>query len=403
MSRLMFRAALWTAGAGLIAASAAAPALAQTVKVGIINTYSGPEAQLGDQLDKGLKLYYNEHLKDLPPGVKIELVVRDDTGPNPEVAKRLAQELIVRERVQLMAGLIFSPNAAAIAPLTKEAKTPFVLMNAAGSAIPRISPYLVRTSFTLWQQAYPMGKWAAQHDIKTAYTAVSDYIPGHDGEAGFTKGFTEAGGKIVGNVRFPLANADFVPFLQRVKDAKPDAVFIFVPGGKQATAILKAASEIGLQKAGIKIVATQDVVPDEELPNIGDNAVGIITAGIYSTAAERPQNKAFLAAWRKAYGESLTASADFFSVGGWDGMAAIFDLVIKTKGTFTGDEAMEFFKTWKNPDSPRGPIAIDPETRDIVQNVYIRRTEKKDGKLVNTEVETIPAVKDPWKEFNPLK
>jgi branched-chain amino acid transport system substrate-binding protein len=383
----------------LVGATLGAPASAQTVKIGIINTYSGPEAQVGDQLDKGFRLYYNQHQKDLPSGVKIELVVRDDTGPNPEVAKRLAQELIVRERVALLAGLIWSPNAAAIAPLTKEAKLPLVLMNAAGSAIPRISPYLVRTSFTLWQQGYPLGKWAAGQGWKTAYTAVSDFIPGHDAEAAFTKGFSEAGGKMLGSVRFPLANPDFVPFLQRVKDAKPDIVFLFNPGGKQATAIMKAAAEIGLQKAGIKIISTQDVLPDEELPNIGDSAEGVISAGTYSTAGDRPQNSAFLAAWAAAYGDKSTP--DFFSVGGWDGMAAIFDLVKATKGKFNGDQAIEFLKNWKNPDSPRGPIAIDPATRDIVQNVYIRRTEKKNGKLVNTEIATIPAVKDPWKEFNP--
>jgi branched-chain amino acid transport system substrate-binding protein len=396
--RLSTAAVAWSvvlAGVSLTAATA------QTVKVGIVNTYSGPEAQVGDQLDKGIKLYFNTHQKDLPAGVKVELVVRDDTGPNPEVAKRLAQELIVRDRVNVLAGVIWSPNAAAIAPLSRQAKTPFVLMNAAGAAIPRISPYIIRTSFTIWQQAYPVGKWAAKNGIKTAYTAVSDFIPGHDGEAAFSKGFTEEGGKMLGSVRFPLANPDFVPFMQRVKDAKPDAVFIFVPGGKQATAVMKAAAEVGLKKAGIKIIATQDIVPDEELPNIGAIAEGVITAGIYSTAGDRPANKEFLAAWKQAYGANSTP--DFFSVGGWDGMAAIFSLVKAKNGKFTGDEAMDYLKTWKDPNSPRGPISIDPNTRDIIQNVYIRRTEMKDGKLVNTEFETIPAVKDPWKEFNPEK
>jgi branched-chain amino acid transport system substrate-binding protein len=391
--------ALAPAVAALALMSAAA--LAQTIKIGVILPYSGPFAQAGDELDKGLRLYIKEHEKDLPPGVKIELVVRDSTGPNPDVAKRLAQELITRDHVQLLTGLVASPNAAAIAPLTAEAKVPMVIMNAAGVAIPRLSPYIVRVSFTLWQMSMPMGQWAAKNGYKKAYVAVSDFIPGHDAEAGFTKGFTDNGGEIVGTTRIPLAQLDFVPILQRVKDAKPQAVFIFVPAGKYATAVMKAWSDLGLKEAGIQLVTTQDVMLDEELPNMGDIPLGIVSTGNYSNAATRPQNKAFLAAWDRAYGDK--AVADFFSVGGWDGMAAIFDMLKATKGKFTADEAMAFFKDWKNPESPRGPIAIDPATRDIIQNVYLRRVEKVDGKLANVEFETIPQVKDPWKELNPPK
>jgi branched-chain amino acid transport system substrate-binding protein len=385
----------------LCAGLAAAPSRADTtVKIGIINSYSGFVAQAADQMQKGIDLYVKEHEKDLPPGVKIELIKRDDTS-NPEVGKRLAQELITRDKVQLLAGIILSPVAAAVAPLTAEAKVPLILTNAAGVQLTRLSPYVVRTSFTLWQQCYPIGKWAAEQKWKTAFTAVSDFIPGHDSEGGFTKGFTDGGGQIVGSVRFPVQNPDFVPFVQRIKDAKPDVAFLWVPAQTQATSMIKTVRDLGLREAGIQITSAQDLLPDEELPNMGDAALGLITAGNYSNAADRPPNKAFLAAWKKEYGDK--AIADFFSVDGWDGMAAIFDLIKATKGNFTSDQAMEFLSHWKNPDSPRGPIEIDPATRDIVQNIYIRKVEKIDGRLANVEIATIPMVKDPWKEMNPPK
>ena len=380
---------------------ASAPLMAQTVKIGLINSYTGFVAQAADEAQKGIDLYVKEHEKDLPPGVKIELLRRDDTS-NPEVGKRLAQELITRDHVQLLTGIVLSPVAAAVAPLTAEAKLPMLLsIAAAGAAIPRLSPYVVRISFTLWQQADPIGKWAAEQGWKSAYTAVSDFIPGHDSEAAFTKAFTDAGGKIVGSVRFPPANPDFAPFVQRIKDAKPEVVFIFVPAGTQATAMIKAIKDLGLREAGINVTSTQDLLPDEELPNMGDTPLGLVTSGTYSVAAKRPANEAFLAVWKREYGDK--AIPDFFSVDGWDGMAAIFALVKETKGKFTADQAMAFLSHWKDPDSPRGPIMIDPETRDIVQNVYIRRVEKQDGKLANVEIATIPMVKDPWKELNPAK
>jgi branched-chain amino acid transport system substrate-binding protein len=374
---------------------------AQTVKIGVINSYTGFVAQVADEAQKGIDLYVKEHEKDLPPGVKIELLRRDDTS-NPEVGKRLAQELITRDHVQLLTGIVLSPVAAAVAPLTAEAKLPMLLsIAAAGAAIPRLSPYVVRISFTLWQEAYPIGQWAAQQGWKSAYTAVSDFIPGHDSEAAFTKAFTDAGGKIIGSVRFPPANPDFAPFVQRIKDAKPEVVFIFVPAGTQATAMIKAIKDLGLREAGINIVAPQDLLPDEELPNMGDTPLGLITSGNYSVAAKRPANEAFLAVWKREYGDK--AIPDFFSVDAWDGMAAIFALVKDTKGNFTADQAMAFLSHWKDPDSPRGPIMIDPETRDIIQNIYIRRVERQGEALVNAEIATIPMVKDPWKELNPLK
>jgi branched-chain amino acid transport system substrate-binding protein len=289
-----------------------------------------------------------------------------------------------------------------VAPLTAEAKVPLLLdIASAGVSIPRISPYVARVSFTLWQESYPIGKWAAEQGWKTGYTAVSDFIPGHDAEAAFTKAFTDGGGKMIGSVRFPPSNPDFSPFVQRIKDAKPDVVFIFVPAGTQATAMIKAMQDLGLREAGINVVAPQDLLPDEELPRMGDTPLGLITSGTYSADAKRPANEAFVAAWKREYGDKSVP--DFFSVDAWDGMAAIYGLVKETKGSFTADQAMAFLSHWKDPDSPRGPIMIDPQTRDIVQNVYIRRVEKQGDKLVDVEIATIPMVKDPWKELNPVK
>jgi branched-chain amino acid transport system substrate-binding protein len=388
----------------LLAAAGASlplPLAAQTVKVGLINSYTGFVAQPADQGQKGFDLYVKLHEKDLPPGVKIEVLRRDDTS-NPEVGKRLAQELITRDHVQLLTGVVLSPVAAAVAPMTAEAKVPLLLdIASAGVTIPRISPYVARISFTLWQESYPIGKWAAEQGWKTGYTAVSDFIPGHDAEAAFTKAFTDGGGKMIGSVRFPPSNPDFSPFVQRIKDAKPDVVFIFVPAGTQATAMIKAMQDLGLRQAGINVVAPQDLLPDEELPRMGDTPLGLITSGTYSADAKRPANEAFVAAWKREYGDKSVP--DFFSVDAWDGMAAIYGLVKETKGSFTANQAMAFLSHWKDPDSPRGPIMIDPQTRDIVQNVYIRRVEKQGDKLIDVEIATIPMVKDPWKELNPIK
>jgi branched-chain amino acid transport system substrate-binding protein len=383
-----------------LAGTTTSPAQAQTIKIGLINSYSGFLAQAGDQMQKGIDLYLKEHEKELPPGVKVELIRRDD-GAVPDTGKRVAQELITREGVQLLLGIVGSPIATAVAPLTAQAKVPLVITNAGGVSIPRLSPYVVRVAFTQWQQAYPLGQWAARQGWKTAYTAVSDFIPGHDAEGAFTKGWTDAGLQMVGAVRFPTSNPDFTPIVQRIKDTRPDVTFIWVPAQEQATAVLKTVRDFGVRQAGVNVLSTQDLVPDEQLPLIGDVAVGIVTSGIYSAAADRPANKRFLAAWDREYGSKATPN--FLSADGWDGVAAIFDLIKATNGKFSGDEAIKFLTNWKTADSPRGPIAIDPATRDIILNVYLRRTEMQDGKLANIEFETIPNVKDPWKEFNPPK
>jgi branched-chain amino acid transport system substrate-binding protein len=389
------------AGVAIAAALMTSAASAQTVKVGLILSYTGFLAQAGASIDQAVALYVKTHAADLPPGVKIELIRRDDTSDAPDVGKRLAQELITREHVQLLAGVVASPIATAIAPLTADAKIPLVIMNAGGTSITRISPYVVRFSFTLWETGYPMGQWAAKQGWKKGYTAVSDFIPGHDAEDAFTKGFTDGGGTMVGAVRFPPAGTDFAPYIQRIKDAKPDTLFIFLPGGKQTTQFMKTWTNAGMNASGIKIVATHDLVTDDELPNMGDAPLGIVSAGNYSVAAKRPQNDAFLAAWHKEYADKFIPN--YMSVAGWDAMNAIYAMIKETKGKFDGDKAMAFFTNWKDPNSPRGPIEIDPKTRDVIQNIYIRKVEKVDGKLANVEFETIPMVKDPWKELNPPK
>ena len=385
----------------VLALSAATPANAQSeIKIGFIDSLSGFLAQPGDEMQKGAMLYKNEHDKELPSGVTVTVLIRDDTS-TPETAKRLAQELITRDHVNILFGVVGSPNAAAIAPLATEAKIPFVITNAAGAAITRISPYVVRDSFTQWQTALPMGQWAVKQGWKKAFTAVSDFIPGHDADDAFKKGFSDAGGQVLGSIAFSPANPDFPPVVQRIRDSKPDVAFVWVPAGTQATAMLKAIKDHGVREAGINIVSTQDLVPDEELPNMGADANGIITAGNYSEAADRPANRAFVADWHRAYGDK--SIPDFLSADGWDGMAMIYGLVKESKGKFTGDEALKYLSNWKTADSPRGPISIDPTTRDIVQNIYIRKTETKGAALANVEFDTIPNVKDPWKELNPPK
>ncbi|MDB5592890.1 ABC transporter substrate-binding protein [Enterovirga sp.] len=382
-------------------ALSATSTLAQTIKVGVINTYSGPQASLGDQIDKGIQLYLKKNEGSLPAGVKIELVRRDDTGPNPEVAIRLAQELIVREKVQFITGVVWTPVAAALAKVVDQAKVPLVLANASAAMLPTLSPWVTRMSLSMWHAGYPLGQWAARNGLGRVYTAVSDYTPGHDSEQAFTKGYVDNGGVIAGSVRMPLQNPDFVPFLQRIKDAKPDAVFAFLPAGRQATAFMKAFGDLGLSSAGIKLIGTGDIVTDEELPNMGQTPLGVITAFHYSAAADRPENKEFVAAWKQEFGP--TSTPNYMSVGGWDAMGAIVEAIKAQNGKVTAEKSLELLRNWKNAASPRGPVSIDPSTGDIVQNVYIRRTEMRDGALANIEFETFPQVKDPWKELNKKK
>jgi len=385
----------------IVFAASTGIAVAQNVKIGFISTYSGPTAAQGDQLDKGVKLFRKLNGDKLPPGVSAELLVRDDGGANPDNAKRIAQELIVRDKVQFLTGLVWTPNAASIAPLAAEAKVPFISMNAAGVAIPYSSDYFARVSFTLWQSSYPLGQWAAKK-FKRVFTVVSDFAPGHEAEEAFTKAFRDGGGEIVGSIRTPLATTDFAPFMQRVKDAKPDALFAFNPAGKQATAQMKAYGDLGLDKAGVKYIGPGDLTTDEELQAMGDVALGVTTVHHYSAAADRPANKAYVAAYKKEYGANLNPG--FMSVGAWDAMQLIYDAIAAAKGKVEPQATMDFIRQYKNPNSPRGPIALDPQTRDIVQNEYLREVRKVGGQLANVELEIVgEMIKDPWKQFNPKK
>jgi branched-chain amino acid transport system substrate-binding protein len=373
------------------------PAAADTVKVGVILPYTGPFASLASIMDDAIKLWVKQNGESVG-STQIEIIRRDSTGPNPDVAKRLAQELITRDGVKILTGFVFTPNALAVAPLATEAKVPTVIMNAATAVITTKSPYFARVSLTIPQTTEIFGRWAAtKGGMKRAFTSVSDYGPGFDAEESFTRGFTEAGGSIVGSVRVPLANPDVVPFLQRVLDQKPDALYAFIPGGTQPPAFVKAFNEVGLAKAGIKLMPSEEATEEATLQDLGDLAVGLVTAMHYTASHPSATNKAFVEAWHAAYGKDK--DPDFFAVSAWDGMALIYDIVKKLDGKVDGDKAMEIVKGWAH-ESPRGPISIDPETRDIVQNVYICRVEKVNGRLANVEFETYEAVKDPWKQRN---
>ncbi len=377
-----------------LGALVAAPAAAEeTLKVGLIAAFSGPFADYGKQMDAGIKAFMKVN-GDRVAGKRVEVLVRDTTGPQPDVAKRLAQELVVREKVDFLAGFGLTPEALAVADVATQAKKPMIVMNAATSIIPTKSPYVARVSMTLAQETAPLATWAPKHGIKKVFTLVSDYGPGIDSEAAFKKAFTAAGGQIVDSIRVPLRNPEFAPFLQRIKDARPEAVFVFVPAGEQGIAFMKGFRERGLAEAGIKVIATGDVTDDDVLDAMGDVALGMITSSHYSAAHDSPENRAFLEAYRQV-GSGLHR-ANFMAVAAYDGMAAIYDVAKRLDGKIDGDRAMEILKGWKRA-SPRGPITIDPETRDIVQTIYIRRVEKRDGHYYNVEFDSVPDVKDPGK------
>jgi len=370
-----------------------ASAFAEDVKVGVIAPFTGPAAGFGKQIEAGMRAYLKLH-GDTFAGRKVQLLVRDTGGPNPEVAKRLAQELIARDQVDFLAGFGYTPEALAVAPVATEAKKPMVVMNAATSVITTRSPYIARFSMTLPQVSVPMATWAWRNGIKRVYTLVTDFGPGIDSETSFKAAFTALGGQIVDSVRTPLRNPDYAPYVQRVKDAKPDAVFLFVPAGQDSIAFMKAYDERGLAQAGIRLIATGDLTDDYVLNSLGDPVIGIVTTHHYSAAHDSPENKAFV----KAFGEVAKdlGRPNFMGVGGYDGMAAIGEVVKQLGGHIDGDKAMEILRHLKLM-SPRGPIAIDPATRDIVQTVYVRRVEKKGGELWNVEFDRFVDVKDPGK------
>ena len=375
------------AAAAMLALSGAAMAQ-DTLKIGLILPMTGPFASTGRQIEAAAKLYMQQK-GDTVAGKKIQLIVKDDTG-TADVTKRLAQELIVNDKIAVMAGFGLTPLALASAPLATQAKVPEVVMAAATSTITEASPFIVRTSFTLPQATVPMADWAAQNGIKKVVTLVSDYGPGIDAEKAFTAAFTAKGGQVE-NLRVPLANPDFSPFLQKVADAKPDALFVFVPSGIGAQ-FMKQFVERGLDKSGIKLIGPGDVTDDDLLNNMGDVALGAITTQHYSAAHDSPENKAFVEAFKKA---NNGMRPNFMAVGGYDGMHLIYEGLKKTNGE--GGQALVDAMKGMSWTSPRGPVSIDPQTRDIVQNIYVRKVERKDGELYNVEFATIPNVKDPVK------
>ncbi|GAB2888812.1 ABC transporter substrate-binding protein [Paralcaligenes sp. KSB-10] len=381
------------AGAALVLGATTSAYAANDLKIGMVLPMSGPFAAYGKQILNGARLYISEH-GDAVAGRKVVLLVKDDTGVAPELSKRAAQEFVVKDKVNILAGFGLTPSAFAVGPLSAETKIPMVVMNAATSSVTTKSPYIVRTSMTLPQITAPMATWAAKNGIKKVFTVVADYGPGHDAEKQFKKTFTEAGGQIVGEVRTPVKNPDFAPFLQKVKDAHPDAVFLFVPAGEQGVAFSKGFKERGLEQAGIKLIATGDLTDEDVLDAMGDSALGVITSFHYAESHKSPENKAYTEAYHKAYPKNR---ANFMSVAGYDGMHLIYDVLKKTGGDASGDKFIAAAKgdKWI---SPRGPISIDPATRDIVQNVYIRKVEKVDGKLQNVEFDHVADVKDPGKQ-----
>ena len=366
---------------------------AEPLKVGLVLPMSGPFAAYGKQIEHGARLYL-EQSGGIFSGRKVELIIKDDTGVAPEISKRAAQELVVKDKVDILAGFGLTPSAFAAAPIANEAKKPMIVMNAAASAITTKSDYILRVSHTLPQITAPIASWAAKNKIKKVYTLVADFGPGHDAETQFKKTFTAAGGEIVGEVRTPVKSPDFAPFLQKIQDAKPEAVFLFVPPGEQTIAFMKGFAERDLAKAGIRIIATGDLTEEDVLDGVGDNALGIVNSLQYSEVHNSPENKAYVAAYYKAYPKDRP---NYMSVSGFDGMQLIAKVLEKTGGDATGDKFLAAAKgmAWT---SPRGPISIDPVTRDIVQTIYIRKVEKVAGKLQNVEFENVPNFKDPGKQ-----
>jgi branched-chain amino acid transport system substrate-binding protein len=387
---MFIRRELLLAASAVAALAAVVPAQAEeTVKIGLILPMTGGQASTGKQIDNAIKLYMQQK-GDTVAGKKIEIILRDDAAV-PDNTKRLAQELIVNEKVNIIAGFGVTPAALAVAPLATQAKVPEIVMAAGTSIITERSPYIVRTSFTLPQSSTIIGDWAVKNGIKKVATLTSDYAPGNDALASFKEHFVAGGGEIVEEVKVPLANPDFAPFLQRMKDAKPDAMFVFVPAG-QGGNFMKQYAERGLDKSGIRVIGPGDVMDDDLLNNMGDAALGAVTAHLYSAAHPSQINKEFVAAYKKAFNNR----PGFMAVGGYDGIHLIYEALKKTGGDATGDKLIAAMKGMKW-ESPRGPISIDPETRDIVQNIYIRKVEKVDGELYNVEFATFEAVKDPGK------
>ena len=358
-------------------------------KIGLILPMTGPFASTGKQIEAAAKLYMAQN-GDMVAGKKVELIVKDDTSA-PDVTKRIAQELVVNDKVSVLAGFGLTPLALATAPIATQSKTPWGGMAAATSSLTEASPFVIRTSFALPQAAVGMADWAPKNNIKKVVTLVSDYGPGIDAEKYFKERFTFNGGQVTESLRVPMRNPDFAPFLQKVRDAKPDAVYVFVPSGAGA-ALMKQFAERGMDKAGIRLIGTGDVTDDDILNGMGDVAMGVTTAHHYSASHNSAVNKKFVEAFAKANGG---LRPNFMAVGGYDGMRVIYEAAKATKGA--GGQALLDAMKGQVFESPRGPMFIDAQTRDVVHNIYIRKVERVNGQLYNQEFETIKDVKDPGK------
>ena len=373
------------------------PALAQQeVKVGLMGSFTGPYATWGKQYQEGVDLWLVQN-NGRVGNMKISVLYRDVGGPNPQRAKQVAQELVVRDEVAVLAGLEFTPTVLAVQEVIDQAKIPFVIFNSGTSSVTRKSPFYVRPAFTQWSVSVPTAKWAAQQGMKRAVIVAADYAPGHDALAAYAKGFTDAGGQIIGEVRVPMGTTDFSSYLLRVRDLNPEGVFMFMPVGPMSAGFIKAYAERGLLKQGIRLMAGAET-QEFDLPAIGDSAIGVISALHYGPYLDNPANKAFVEAFKAKYGKDAMPS--MISVVAYDGMRIVAKMLEATGGQRDGVKMMEAVKGMKW-DSPRGPVYIDPQTREIVQNIYVRRVEKVNGVLFNKEFTTLPAVKDPWLELNP--
>jgi len=367
----------------IAATCAFAPGLAsaQTIKIGIVGPFSGPFAHYGTLFKAGAEAYVDAQGGKLA-GKTVELIYRDTGGPNPSQARSLVQELIVKDKVDYLGGFVFTPNAFAAAPLAQQSQTPMVVFNAATSAITDKSEYIVRTSYTLWQVTVPLAQWAAKNNIKKVVTAVTDYGPGIDAETAWKSEFTKQGGSVVESIRMPIATTDFAPFIQRIKASGAQAVYTFLPGGPPNLGFVKAYNENGLAKAGIQFLGTAET-DEYDLQKFGDAALGLTTSFHYSAAHDSPANKKFIEALKK---KDPNATANYASVGAWDGLTVIHKMIEATGGQRDGLKAIAAARAmqWE---SPRGAVRIDPKTRHIVQNVYLRKVEKVGGVLVNKEVQ----------------
>jgi branched-chain amino acid transport system substrate-binding protein len=385
---MITRRTLALAATATLAAPGLAAAQSGNFRIGLILPMTGPFASTGRQVEAGIKAWLRRNGESVA-GRRVEILLRDDTGTQPDVTRRLAQELVVRERVKALAGFGLTPLALAAAPIATEAKVPMVVMAAATSVIVQRSPFILRTSFTLPQATAPMAQWAAANGIRNVATLVTDFAPGLDAERAFKNRFTAAGGRVALELRTPLRNPDYAPFLQRVRDAAPEALFIFVPSGEGA-ALMKQFAERGLAQAGIRVIGTGDVLDDDILNEMGDVTLGAITSHHYSAAHDSAENRAFL----ESYAQVLpNVRPNFMAVGGFDGMHLIAEALKRTSGNDDGERLVAAAKglSWT---SPRGPVTIDANSRDIVQDIYIRRAERRDGQIWNIEFDRIPQVRD---------